>query len=105
MGNLATGIWVMWELSHREEHAFCDLMVEDYRPADRPDEIFIRRPKNEGGSAWYPLFYKGRDLFPGLRPRLDAVKAEERRVCCFIEITFTRRRALTSHGMIQAAGL
>jgi hypothetical protein len=81
MSSLGTATMVTWEWLQREEHVFGKLLVEHYRPKDRPDEVLVVHPKNDE-AVWLPLFevvHEGgrtakRPLFPELMARLDAIK-------------------------------
>jgi hypothetical protein len=72
-GSLATAALFHWEITAHGVSVLDRLMVEHYRPRERPDAIFIAQEKS-GDSYWYPLFDRdGRLLFPELTKELDAL--------------------------------
>lgn len=71
--SLATAALFHWEITAHGVSVIDRLMVEHYRPRDRPDAVFIAMEK-DGDSYWYPLSdRKGRPLFPELVKELDAL--------------------------------
>lgn len=71
--SLATAALFHWEITAHGVSVVDRLMVEHYRPRDRPDAVFIAMEK-DGDSYWYPLSDRnGRPLFPELIKELDAL--------------------------------
>jgi hypothetical protein len=71
--SLATAALFHWEITAHGVSVLDRLMVEHYRPRERPDAIFIAQEKS-GDSYWYPLSDRaGRPLFPELAKELDAL--------------------------------
>ncbi len=72
--SLATAALIGWELLQRKAHIFVRFMADHYRPADRPNHIYVINWKTGTGS-WEPLFDgKGEPLYPTLIEELDAMK-------------------------------
>jgi hypothetical protein len=73
--SLATAAMIGWELLQRKAHIFIRFEAKHYRPADRPNHIYVINWKTGTGS-WEPLFdAKGKPLYPTLIKELDAMKA------------------------------
>jgi hypothetical protein len=73
--SLATAALIGWELLQRKAHIFIRFMAEHYRPADRPNHVYVINWKTGTGS-WEPLFdAKSKPLYPTLIKELDAMKA------------------------------
>lgn len=73
--SLATAALIGWEWLQRKAHIFVRFMSEHYRPADRPNHVYVVNYKT-GTSSWEPLFdKKGKPLFPLLIQELDSIKA------------------------------
>lgn len=71
--SLATAALFHWEITAHGVSVLDRLMVEHYRPRERPDAIFIAQEKS-GESYWYPIFDQdGRLLFPELIKELDVL--------------------------------
>jgi hypothetical protein len=71
--SLATAALFHWEITAHGVSVLDRLMVEHYRPRERPDAIFIAQEKS-GESYWYPLSDRdGSLLFPELVKELDAL--------------------------------
>lgn len=71
--SLATAALFHWEITAHGVSVLDRLMVEHYRPRERPDAIFIAQEKS-GESYWYPIFDRdGRLLFPELIKELDVL--------------------------------
>jgi hypothetical protein len=63
-----------WELLQREAHIFIRFAADHYRPASRPNHVYVINYKTSTGS-WEPLFNgKGKPLYPLLMAELDAIK-------------------------------
>jgi hypothetical protein len=78
MGNpsLATAAMMGWELLQRKAHIFVRFEVQHYRPADRPNHIYVINWKT-GTGEWEPLFDDNGDpLYPTLIRELDEIKAK-----------------------------
>jgi hypothetical protein len=72
--SLATGVLIGWEMLQRKAHVCIRFMAEHYRPADRPNHVFVINWKT-GTGEWEPLFDKyGKALYPLLMKELDAIK-------------------------------
>jgi hypothetical protein len=73
--SLATAAMIGWELLQRKAHIFIRFMADHYRPADRPNHIYVINWKTGTGS-WEPLYdAEGKPLYPTLIEELDALKA------------------------------
>ena len=73
--SLATAAMIGWELLQRKAHIFIRFEAKHYRPADRPNHIYVINWKTGTGS-WEPLFdAKAKALYPTLTKELDAIKA------------------------------
>jgi hypothetical protein len=73
--SLATAALIGWEWLQRKAHIFIRFEAEHYRPANRPDHVYVINWKTGTGS-WEPLFdQKGKPLYPLLMAELDAIKA------------------------------
>jgi hypothetical protein len=73
--SLATAALIGWEWLQRKAHIFIRFMSEHYRPADRPNHVYVINYKTGTGS-WEPLFDKRRKpLYPLLIQELDSIKA------------------------------
>jgi hypothetical protein len=73
--SLATAALIGWELLQRKAHIFIRFEAEHYRPADRPNHVYVINWKTGTGS-WEPLLdAKGKPLYPLLMQELDAIKA------------------------------
>jgi hypothetical protein len=73
--SLATAAMIGWELLQRKAHIFIRFMVEHYRPADRPNHIYVINWKTGTGS-WEPLLdADNRPLYPTLIKELDEMKS------------------------------
>ena len=69
--SLATAAMIGWELLQRKAHIFIRFMADHYRPADRPNHIYVINWKTGTGS-WEPLFdAKGKPLYPTLIEELE----------------------------------
>jgi hypothetical protein len=74
--SLATAALLGFELLQRKAHIFIRFMAEHYRPADRPNHIYVINYKTGTGS-WEPVLdAKGGPLYPLLTSELDAMKAK-----------------------------
>ena len=74
--SLATAALLGFELLQRKAHIFIRFEVKHYRPADRPNHIYVINYKT-GTGAWEPLFdATGAPLYPLLMAELDAMKAK-----------------------------
>jgi hypothetical protein len=72
--SLATAALIGWEWLQRKAHIFIRFEAEHYRPADRPNHVYVVNWKTGTGS-WEPLFdAKGKLLYPLLMAELDAMK-------------------------------
>jgi hypothetical protein len=73
--SLATAALHGWELLQRKAHIFIRFMAEHYRPADRPNHVYVINWKTGTTGEWEPLFdKKGKPLYPVLMAELDAMK-------------------------------
>jgi hypothetical protein len=73
--SLATAALIGWEFLQRKAHIFIRFMSEHYRPAHRPNHVYVINYKTGTGS-WEPLFDKKRKpLYPLLIQELDSIKA------------------------------
>ncbi len=74
--SLATAAMMGWELLQRKAHIFIRFEVKHYRPADRPNHIYVINWKT-GTGEWEPLFdANGDPLYPTLIKELDEIKAK-----------------------------
>jgi hypothetical protein len=74
--SLATAALIGWELLQRKAHIFIRFEAKHYRPADRPNHIYVINWKTGTGS-WEPLFdAEGNSLYPVLMSELDDIKAK-----------------------------
>ena len=74
--SLATAAMMGWELLQRKAHIFIRFEVKHYRPADRPNHIYVINWKTGTGS-WEPLFDDdGEALYPTLIRELDEIKTK-----------------------------
>jgi hypothetical protein len=72
--SLATAAMMGWELLQRKAHIFIRFEVKHYRPADRPNHIYVINWKT-GTGEWEPLFDdNGEQLYPTLIKELDEIK-------------------------------
>jgi hypothetical protein len=72
--SLATAALIGWEWLQRKAHIFIRFEAEHYRPANRPDHVYVINWKTGTGS-WEPLFdQKRKPLYPELMAELDAMK-------------------------------
>ena len=61
--SLATAALIGWEMVQRKAHIFIRFEVKHYRPADRPNHIYVINWKTGTGS-WEPLFdNEGKPLY------------------------------------------
>jgi hypothetical protein len=73
--SLATAALIGWEWLQRKAHIFIRFQADHYRPADRPDHVYVINWKTGTGS-WEPLLdAKGKPLYPLLMKELDAIQA------------------------------
>jgi hypothetical protein len=74
--SLATAAMMGWELLQRKAHIFIRFEVKHYRPADRPNHIYVINWKT-GTGEWEPLFDDNGDpLYPTLIRELEEIKAK-----------------------------
>ena len=74
--SLATAAMMGWELLQRKAHIFIRFEVKHYRPADRPNHIYVINWKT-GTGEWEPLFDDNGDpLYPTLIRELDEIKGK-----------------------------
>jgi hypothetical protein len=72
--SLSTGALIGWEWLQREAHIFIRFVAEQYRPPDRPNQVYVTNYKTSTGS-WEPLFNgTSKALYPLLMAELDAIK-------------------------------
>jgi hypothetical protein len=74
--SLATAALLGFELLQRKAHIFIRFEAKHYRPADRPNHIYVINYKTGTGS-WEPLLdANGEPLYPLLMSELDVMKAK-----------------------------
>ncbi|MDB5638416.1 MAG: hypothetical protein JWP51_3324 [Bradyrhizobium sp.] len=72
--NLGVAAWFAFELEMRVESILTGLLVEHYKPIERPNEILITHFKT-GDEYWVSLRDSdGESLYPGLETALDELK-------------------------------
>jgi hypothetical protein len=85
--HLGAAVLISFEWHQRPEHVLAgDITWQDYRPAERPNAVFVRHPKT-GEKGWLPL----EDDEGPLYPELEAYLANLKRVGIPIVLTAGRR--------------
>jgi hypothetical protein len=73
---VGTGALASYEFQLRPTAVLTTWRCEHWKPAGRPREVFLVRPK-VGNSRWLDLYDRwGQPLFPALEKRLDACKGD-----------------------------